>query len=118
MLIAGLNAFCLISFALSAALQYNDPDALLWAAMYLAAAGMCIAQMRNRLPRWLPPTLLAISLGWIIWLLPSIVGQVSLAEIFASISMQTKAVEEAREIGGLCLVGFWAGVLSYRGLRQ
>ena len=46
------------------------------------------------------------------------VGQVSLEEVFASISMQTKAVEEAREVGGLFLVALWSGVLSFRrGLR-
>jgi hypothetical protein len=28
--------------------------------------------------------------------------------------MQTRAVEEAREIGGLFLVGVWAAALSYR----
>lgn len=109
-----LNTIFLVIYVLSAAVQYNDPDALLWAIMYLAAAGMCIAQFWKRPPRWLPRTLLAISVAWIVALLPSIVGQVSLEEIFESISMKTKAVEEAREIGGLLLVGLWASVLSYR----
>ena len=82
--------------------------------MYLAAAAMCAAQYRQQPPRWLPRAMLLISVVWIIILLPSIVGKVSLAEIFASIRMQTKAVEEAREIGGLFLVGVWAAVLTYR----
>jgi hypothetical protein len=58
--------------------------------------------------------LAVISVAWIGTLLPSIVGQVSLEDIFASITMKTNAVEQAREIGGLVLVGLWAGVLSYR----
>lgn len=108
------NTIFLIIYLLCATVQYNDPDALLWASMYLVAAGMCIAQIRNKQQRWLPPLLLVISLLWIGALLPSIIGQVSPKEVFASISMQTKAVEEAREIGGLLLVALWAGVLSFR----
>ena len=114
MVITICNAIFLIIYLLSAAVQYNDTDAILWAAMYLAAAGMCAMQFRKNPPRWLPRSLLLISVVGTGALLPGIVGQVSLREIFASISMQTRAVEEAREIGGLLLVGLWAGVLSYR----
>ena len=106
------NRVFLIIYVLSAAVQYNDPDALLWASMYLVAAAMCIVQIRKKQPRWLPPALLVISLAWIALLLPSIVTQVSPEEVFASIRMKTKAVEEAREIGGLFLVAFWSGVLT------
>lgn len=108
------NALFLLVYLLSAAVQYNDPDALRWAAMYLAAAAMCALQFRRNPPRWPAFGLLAISVIWMGLLLPSIVGQVSFEEIFASISMQTRAVEEAREIGGLLLVALWAAVLSYR----
>ena len=114
MIITICNAIFLIVYLLCTAVQYNDPDALLWAAIYLAAAAMCALQFRRNPPVWLPRALLAISVVWMGALLPSIVGQVSLQEIFASISMQTQAVEEAREIGGLLLVGLWAAVLSYR----
>jgi hypothetical protein len=107
-----VNAIFLIIYVLSAAVQYNDPDALLWASMYLAAAGMCIVHIRKKPPRWLPPVMLVTSLVWIGTLLPSIVGQVSMEEVFASISMKTKAVEEAREIGGLFLIALWSGVLT------
>ena len=75
---------------------------------------MCALQFRRNPPRWLAPALVAISVVWIGMLLPRIVGQVSLEEIFASISMRTRAVEEAREIGGLSLVILWAAVLWHR----
>tara|TARA_R110002049_G_scaffold177382_20_gene344574 strand:- start:2882 stop:3202 length:321 start_codon:yes stop_codon:yes gene_type:complete len=101
-------------YLLSAAVQYNDPDAFLWVLVYLAAAVMCALQFRARPPLWLPRALLVITAVWMGALLPSIVGQISLQEIFASISMKTRAVEEAREIGGLFLVTLWAGVLTYR----
>ena len=115
MIVSLFNALFLIIYLLSAAVQYNDPDGILWATVYLCAAGMCIAKIRNRMQRWLPPVLLAISLVWIGFLVPRIVGQTSLTEVFASISMQTKAVEEAREIGGLLLIALWAGALSCHG---
>jgi len=114
MIVPILNAIFLIIYLLFAAVQYNDADALLWILIYLFAAGMCFARIRKKQQRWLPPLLLVVSLLWIGALLPRVVGQTSLAEVFASISMQTKAVEEAREIGGLLLVALWAGVLSFR----
>jgi len=110
-----LNAIFLIIYLLCAAVQYNDTDAILWICWYLAAAGMCTVEFRLEPPRWPPRVLAAISVAWIGTLLPSIVGQVSLEDIFTSISMKTNTVEQAREIGGLLLVGLWAGVLSYRG---
>lgn len=112
MLLTTFNILFLLVYLLSAAVQYNDPDALLWIAIYLAAAGMCIVQLSSRQARWLPPSLLVISLVWIGMLLPSIIGEVSLGEIVESISMKTREVEEAREIGGLLLVVIWAAVLT------
>lgn len=111
MVISILNGIFLFAFLLSAGVQYNDPDPLRWAAIYLAAAAMCVLQFRPHPPRWLAPTLIVISIIWIATLLPT-VGKAPLADIFASLSMKTKAVEEAREAGGLFLVGLWAVVLT------
>lgn len=109
-----LNAIFLIIFLLCAAVQYNDPDTIVWISLYLAAAGMCIAEFRPEPPRWPPRILALISVAWIGTLLPSIVEQASLEDIFTSITMTTNAVEQAREVGGLLLVGVWASALSYR----
>ena len=111
------NGLFLLAFLLSAAVQFNDPDALPWIAVYLLAAAMCLNQWFGSRLAWLPPLLFAGSLGGILWLLPNIVGQVSLVEIVESVSMRTRAVEEAREIGGLGLITLWAGIvmLHHRG---
>ena len=106
------NALFLIAFMISALVQYNDPDALPWIAMYLLAVTMCVVQWLGRQPRWLPRLLLALSLVWAGSLLPEILGQVTWPDIFDSLSMKTREVEAAREIGGLLLVAIWAGVLS------
>jgi hypothetical protein len=111
MVFAALNSLFLLAYLLSALVQYNDPDPLAWIAIYLLAAGMCIARFRRYQPRWLALSLYSASLLWIGMLLPNIIGQVSLAEIVESISMKTRAVEEAREIGGLALITLWSGLL-------
>ncbi len=111
---ARMNAIFLIVYLLCAAVQYNDPDTILWISLYLAAASMCIAEFRPQPPRWPPRIMALISVVWIGTLIPGIVGQVSLDDIFTSMSMTTNAMEQAREIGGLLLVGLWASALIYR----
>lgn len=108
------NALFLIAFVLSAAVQYNDPDSVRWIVIYGLAAGMCLAQQWRLLHRLLPALMLIGSLVWIAYLLPNIVGQVSWDDIIESVSMKTKAVEEAREIGGLALIAMWSGILVWR----
>ncbi len=113
-----INGLLLAAFALSAAVQYNDPDALPWIILYLSASALCAAQFTAARARWLAVLLFIVSLGWSLALLPRIIGQVSPAEVAESISMQTRAVEEAREIGGLWLVSLWSGALLWRGRRK
>ncbi len=105
------NTLFLIAFLLSAAVQLNDPDALPWTIIYLAASTLCVLAYGNNPVRIVAALLVAVSLVWIGILLPSL-GAVSLDEIFESVSMQTKSVEEAREIGGLALVALWSTVLA------
>ena len=117
MTFARLNILFFLSFILSAVVQYNDPDPLTWIAIYLAAAAMCVSQILNRQVPWLPQLLLVISAAWIALLLPSIIGKVSPGEIVESLSMRTRAVEEAREIGGLSIVALWAACIMMRQRR-
>ena len=107
-----LNGLFFLAFGLSLAVQYNDPDPWSWSLLYGAAAACCLAWQLNQL-HWLAPAGLAtIALLWALWLLPQFVGQVEFADIFASLSMKTKDVEEAREAGGALLVCLWMTVLS------
>lgn len=114
------NTVFLVTFLLATALQYNDPDPLPWVGIYLLGALICILNLVDRQLAWLPPLLLCTSLGWAVYLLPSVVGQVSLAEVVQSISMQTRAIEEAREIGGLLILATWSAfvcVFQHRARR-
>jgi len=114
MIFSIFNAMFLVAFVLSAMVQYNDPDPLAWIVIYLCAAAMCVLLIRKQYFTWLPPMLLLASLSWVLVLLPSIVGQVSVAEVVESITMKTREVEEAREVGGLLLVSLWASIVMIR----
>lgn len=111
-----LNSLFLLAFLASAAVQYNDPDATPWVILYLAASLLCVLAYSRNPIRLAAILLCLVSLTWIALLLPSL-GDVSPDEIFASVSMQTRAVEEAREIGGLVLVAIWSGVLAIFPMR-
>ena len=105
------NTIFLLAFVASAVVQYNDTDALPWVIVYLAASMLCVLAYSDNPVHLVAALLGAVSVAWIAILLPGLEG-VSLDAIFESGSMQTRAVEEAREIGGLALVAIWAGVLA------
>lgn len=118
MTLSVFNIIFFLAFLLSAAVQYNDPDTGIWVASYCVAAYMCYLQLRRKRPRLVPLILLAGSLLWIAYLLPDIVGKVSWQELFDSLGMKTRAVEEAREIGGLSLISVWSAVLLVYNTRK
>jgi hypothetical protein len=109
-----LNSLFFLVFCLSVAVQYNDPDPWSWSLLYGSAAACCLAWQFDKL-HWTAAALIAaIALVWALWLLPQFVGQVETADIFASLSMKTKDVEEAREAGGALLVFLWLTILAAR----
>jgi hypothetical protein len=111
MLIKTLNLIFFVAFALSVLVQFNDPDPVAWIVVYSAAALLCIMQFLDKVPVLFPVTLLVTAIIWIGLLLPSVMHGVPWADIFDSLTMKTKSVEEAREIGGLALIAFWAAVI-------
>jgi hypothetical protein len=108
-----LNIAFFLAFVLSLAVQYNDPDPLVWMAFYGASALACLAFHYQRLHWQLAALLSCAALTLVIWLTPRFLGQVTGSEIVESLTMQTRAVEEAREAGGAALVAIWAAALSW-----
>ncbi len=125
-----LNGVFGLLFVFSAALQYNDPDPWGWAAVYLWAAGACIAWERGGLgpaapgrgpggtplkrARGLHPVwwaLPGVCLTWSGTILAGMTLQVPLAQALTDWGMHTAGSEEAREIGGLWIVAAWTGFL-------
>lgn len=99
-------------FVLSAAVQWNDPDPVVWIAAYLVPAALCAGASLGRVPRaWLV-------VGFVLyaavasWWLPSILEMSS--STFSTIGMESRADEEAREGLGLWICAVALGVLALR----
>ena len=91
-------------FALCVAVQYNDPDPLVWMAIYVVPLFLSIYAARGRTALW--PSLLGalVYLGCgVAWAPPYAPGYLD--------------NEEAREAAGLLLSGLWMAFLAWRAYR-
>ena len=109
-----LNWILCFLFLLSAVLQYNDPDPLLWMIMWGAAGVACLLYGIGKLPKWLPILVGGVGLVWGLALIPGIirtVGDIRWNEVFMQASMSNITVEWVREMGGVFIIALWMGVL-------
>jgi len=107
-----------LMFALSVAVQFNDPDPIRWAAIYAAAAVVCLLSLARRVARWQPLVVGAIALVWAATIAPRVVGRVDPASMFSAWEMKDSGIEESREMYGLLLVAFWMAVVALRAKRS
>ncbi len=112
--IASINVVMAIAFLLSVVVQINDPDPFAWMLIYGLAAFVAIAFGMGRFRRWMAGVVGLAAVVWAVLLVPSFVGQVTIPEVFGSLTMKTDPVERAREFGGLMLVAAWMGILLIR----
>jgi len=101
-----LGILFVLLFALSAGLQYNDPDPLVWISIYGAATLLSIFYLFGRLNRW---TLLAItSIAFIgfLYMYPSNF------EGFEVGKGDPKNIEEGREAFGLLFIALAFGLYA------
>ena len=100
-----------VLFALGAAVQWNDPDPLLWIAAYLVGMGLSVLGALGR-PHGLASLLAALVLGVSFLVIsPSLLGAPE--EAFTSVKMQAVDHEEPREAVGLALLSGWSFALAY-----
>jgi len=113
-----LNYLMLTAFFVSVIVQYNDPDPLLWMAIYGIAVVICLLAALGKL-NWSVSAVMAFAaLGGALFLAPRVIGKVAFLEIFESMQMKTIAVEYAREMGGLLIIAVWMVVLTIHTRRQ
>ena len=107
--------FCAV-FLLAVAVQWNDPDPLVWMLGYGLAALLSLAAFFGRFP--VLPNALAAA-GFAVWFL-ALAGTLPSAplEAFTSFRMQTAAHEQPREAVGLLLCCAWTAFLAMRGARE
>ena len=103
-------------FLLCAAVQWNDPDPVVWLGVYGMAAGLAAAAAFGRLP--LVPNALALAFfaGMTAAWAPS--PSSVRVEAFTSFSMKSEADEEPREAMGLLLCTVWSAVQTAGAWRR
>jgi hypothetical protein len=117
-LVSVLNVAMFFVFLAFVAVQYNDPDPYLWMPMYGAAALACWLRWRSRPWRLLATLAGLVALVWALTILPDVLGNVSIGDMFSSWHMITILVEEEREMFGLLIVATWMGVLLIASRRR
>ena len=111
----GMSGLFAAVFLLAVAVQWNDPDPLVWMLGYGLAAALSLAACFGRFP--VLPNALAAA-GFALWFL-ALAGTLPGAppEAFTSFRMQQAAHEEPREAVGLLLCAVWTGLLALHGRR-
>jgi len=114
MVLKVLNVVMALLFSVSVAVQHNDPDPLVWMAIYGAALVCCVLSVADRLPWQLSAVITVVAFLWGASLAPEAIGKTSLSEMTAEWHMTVAggAVEAGREMGGLLIVGVWTAVLT------
>ena len=105
-------------FLFGAAVQYNDPDPLLWMAIYVAAAIACVLAMFNRLRWWMAAIVAAVALLWAVTFIPATFPNVRIAELFGAWEMANTRIEEGREMYGLLIIATYMAVLAIATRRR
>ena len=108
-----------VLFVLGAAVQYNDPDGVLWAVWYAGAAAVCFLAARR--PKEAAMGALILCLGSVAWGLAIVRGgmdPITLADLFGSFEMKDEGVEKWREVGGLGIIAAWMLIMALEGLRR
>jgi hypothetical protein len=105
-----LNAIMILLFALSIAVQVNDPDPLLWMLIYGYALLVTAMALFNRYTVLAPIGMIAYLIGWAIemptW------NPAEIAHLLTQPKMTTNNVEIAREALGLLICAAWLLVLT------
>ncbi len=112
------NGVMLVAYLLSVAVQVNDPDPVLWMALYGVAAVACGLELRGRGGIGFPAGIAVITIAWAIHLSPRVLGVVPFGAMFGAWEMADTGIEESREMYGLLLIGLWMCVLAAAAYRR
>jgi len=121
-----LNIFFIAIFILSAALQYNDPDPLVWMPIYLYAAWLCYKSIKQQYNSRLYYLGLIIYFSYAIYLFFDKDGVLSWGtehnaeNIVQSMKATKPWIEETREFGGLliCILALFLNMRYLSGRKN
>lgn len=97
------NAGMLVLFVFWAGFQYNDPDGLLWMAVYGAAAIECVLFLMRRLPRTIAFLYAGLCAAWAAYL-----------AVRVAVAGEFIFDEQGREMMGLLICAGWTFFLIRR----
>jgi hypothetical protein len=112
------NVVMLLAIAFSVVLQFNDPDSLIWIAIYGVAAAACALELSGRGSVGLPGATAVFAFAWALQLAERALGAVPFSAMFGDWEMQDVRIEEAREMYGLAVVAAWMVVLAVVAFRR
>ncbi len=99
--------------------QFNDPDPILWIAIYGSMVVLCTMAAFNRYPKYAHITLLVLFVGYSLSYIPSVLvwlQQEDLTALFDEVAkMEHLYIEESREFLGLMICVF---VLAFNFIRS
>jgi len=110
------NAMMGLLFVTGAALQFNDPDPWRWIAIYSLAALACGSAGRASWSKWVAAGAASASLLWAASLALQMHYWVSPRQMLEPMHAYGGAVELAREMWGLVIIGMWMLLLARRGV--
>jgi hypothetical protein len=111
-----VNGVFTLLFLLGAIVQINDPDPVLWIAIYLAAmAATAIAPWKPRPGRVVAVAVLVLSVAWAVAIFSHGMGPITLHELVTDLRMKTEIVELWRESLGLLIMAAWMAVVVVAG---
>lgn len=113
-----LNGVMAVLFALSAAVQFNDPDPVRWVIVY-ALAALLSARVAFGRPAYVPgaAVLALVAIAWAATTFVQADAMPSLGDLFEFTTMRTSNVEFVRETLGLAIVAGWMLVQVLCGRR-
>ncbi len=103
-----LGSIFAILFLITAGLQYNDPDAFLWIAIYLTATLVTLGYVFNKVPFFIPAIAGVLGIIGFFYLMPE------KFEGFTIGKGDIKNIEEAREACGLLITAIMLFVFALR----
>jgi len=109
-----LHLIFALLFAISTALQWNDPDPIRWSALYGSATVLAVLAFRGVKPTLAYAILIAICLVWMVSLhtgVEEFVAHHDPGAIARTMKADKPWIEEAREFGGLGIVMVYCAVL-------
>lgn len=104
------NTVCCVLFLISAGLQYNDVDALLWIALYGYGAWACYMAARGRYLIWSYVSGIVVYLAFVVYYLIFKHGVIewlqhhAAKDLVQSMKADKPWIEETREVLGLLIL--------------